>query len=73
MSEAGKEKVKIYTVFKISTADKKYLINIDFPEVSRIHLNPEMYNIDNRCRTGIKNPIDEESCMLQKKRQPVIW
>lgn len=38
--------------------DKKYLINVDFPEISRIHLNPELFNIDPRCRTGPKNPED---------------
>lgn len=38
--------------------DVKYLINVDFPEISRIHLNPENYDIDARCQTGIKNSSD---------------
>lgn len=37
-------------------ADTKYLINVDFPEVSRVHLNPDKYDIDSRCRTRPKNP-----------------
>ncbi|MCE9653558.1 MAG: hypothetical protein K8Q89_11000 [Nitrosarchaeum sp.] len=36
-------------------ADAKYLINVDFFEISRIHLNPEKYDIDARCQTGLKN------------------
>ena len=36
-------------------ADTKYLINVDFFEISRIHLNPEKYDIDARCQTGLKN------------------
>jgi hypothetical protein len=35
--------------------DAKYLINVDFFEISRIHLNPEVYDIDPRCSTGIKD------------------
>ena len=35
--------------------DTKYLINVDFFEISRIHLNPEKYDIDARCQTGLKN------------------
>lgn len=38
--------------------DKKYLINVDFPTVSRIHLNPDLFNIDQRCLTGPKNQED---------------
>lgn len=38
--------------------DVKYLINVDFPEISRIHLNPENHDIDTRCQPGIKNPRD---------------
>lgn len=36
--------------------ETKYLINVDFLEVSRIHLNPDKYDIDTRCKTGPKNP-----------------
>lgn len=36
--------------------EEKYLINVDFLEISRIHLNPDKYDIDQRCRTGPKNP-----------------
>lgn len=45
-------------VLKALMSEAKYLINVDFPEISRIHLNPEMYDIDNRCRTGSKNVSD---------------
>jgi hypothetical protein len=37
---------------------KKYLINIDFPTESIIHLNPMMYEIDTRCDTDPKDPSD---------------
>jgi hypothetical protein len=51
-----KEKKNKSESTKISMNEKKYLINIDFPAVSRIHLNPNLYEIDQRCMTGPKNP-----------------
>lgn len=36
--------------------EKEYVINIDFPEMSRVHLNPSFFPVDNRCRTDLKNP-----------------
>jgi len=42
----------------VSESEKKYLINVDFPERSRIHLNPNLFELDSRCRTGPKNPSD---------------
>lgn len=38
--------------------DKKYLINVDFPTESIAHLNPELYTIDRRCQTEIKQRAD---------------
>ena len=38
--------------------DEKYLINVDFPTESVIHLNPLLYPTDSRCQTGVKMPND---------------
>ena len=34
--------------------EEKYVINIDFPTESIIHLNPLLYQTDPRCQTGLK-------------------
>jgi hypothetical protein len=36
--------------------DEKYLINVDFPAESIIHLNPLLYQTNPSCKTGLKNP-----------------
>ena len=36
--------------------DEKYLINVDFPAESIVHLNPLLYQTSSNCKTGIKNP-----------------
>ena len=42
----------------MSEAERKYLINVDLAERSRIHLNPNLFETDSRCRTGQKIPSD---------------
>jgi len=42
----------------MSEAGKKYLIDVDFAERSRIHLNPSLFELDSRCRTDPKKPSD---------------
>ena len=42
----------------IKVVDEKYLINVDFPTESIIHLNPLLYPTDSRCQTGVKMPND---------------
>ena len=42
----------------IKVVDEKYLINVDFPTESVIHLNPLLYPTDSRCQTGVKMPND---------------
>ena len=37
---------------------KKYLINVDFPTKSLIHLNPIWFKIDERCQAGTKMSKD---------------
>lgn len=37
---------------------KKYVIDVDFPTVSKIHLNPVMYEINPRCEPTDKDPIN---------------
>ncbi len=37
---------------------KKYMINVDFPTESLIHLNPLVYEIDTRCQPGEKELDD---------------
>ena len=34
--------------------EEKYVINIDFPTESIIHLNPLLHQTDPRCQTGLK-------------------
>ena len=36
--------------------DEKYLINVDFPAESIVHLNPLLYQTNPSCKTGLKNP-----------------
>lgn len=36
----------------MAASEKKYVINVDFPEPSLIHLNPRLFHVDSRCRTG---------------------
>ena len=36
--------------------DEKYLINVDFPDESIVHLNPLLYQTSSNCKTGVKNP-----------------
>ena len=38
--------------------DEKYLVNVDFPTESVIHLNPLLYPTDSRCQTGVKMSND---------------
>ena len=42
----------------IKVTDKKYLINVDFPTESIIHLNPLIHSTGSSCQTGIKIPSD---------------
>ena len=42
----------------IKITDEKYLINVDFPTESIIHLNPLIHSTDSRCQTGMKIPSD---------------
>ena len=42
----------------IKAVDEKYLINVDFPTESVIHLNPLIYPTGSRCQTGMKIPSD---------------
>lgn len=42
----------------IKVTDKKYLINVDFPTESIIHLNPLIHPTGSRCQTGMKIPSD---------------
>ena len=42
----------------IKVVDEKYLINVDFPTESIIHLNPLIHPTGSRCRTGMKIPSD---------------
>jgi hypothetical protein len=37
---------------------KKYRINVDFPERSLVHLNPELYKVDVRCTIKEKKKED---------------
>ena len=36
--------------------NEKYLINVDFPAESIVHLNPLLYQTSSNCKTGVKNP-----------------
>ena len=36
--------------------NEKYLINVDFPDESIVHLNPLLYQTSSNCKTGVKNP-----------------
>ena len=42
----------------IKVTDEKYLINVDFPTESLIHLNPLFMPTGSRCQTGMKIPSD---------------
>ena len=35
--------------------NEKYLINVDFPDESIVHLNPLLYQTSSNCKTGVKN------------------
>lgn len=62
-------------------ANEKYLINVDFLEISRIHLNPDKYDIDQRCQTGPKNPdaggilvvTEEEAAGYLRNERPLVF
>ena len=36
--------------------NEKYLIYVDFPDESIVHLNPLLYQTSSNCKTGVKNP-----------------
>jgi hypothetical protein len=38
--------------------EEKYVINVDFPTESIIHVNPLLHQIDPRCQTGLKKSED---------------
>ena len=42
----------------IKVVDEKYLINVDFPTESIVHLNPLIHPTGSRCQTGMKIPSD---------------
>ena len=42
----------------IKVVDEKYLINVDFPTESIIHLNQLIHPTGSRCQTGMKIPRD---------------
>ena len=42
----------------IKVVDEKYLINVDFPTESIIHLNPLIHPTGSRCQTGMKISSD---------------
>jgi len=44
------------TMAVVVEANEKYLINVDFNERSRVHLNPAQFHLDSRCQTGPKDP-----------------
>ena len=44
--------------FAMRFVDEKYLINVDLPTESIIHMNPLLYQTDTRCTTGVKIPND---------------
>jgi hypothetical protein len=56
---------------QMTSVRKKYLINVDFSTVSRIHLNPLWFRIDTRCEVGPK--ITKDSGPAYASREEAEW